>query len=74
MSCMDRFLLLFKHIVTQCLLQEFQRLIEGDYTENYNQIVGLKSRNNDNNKKIIIIKNKIKTTTTRKTSKHKDTL
>ena len=23
---------LFKHIITQCLLQEFQRLIEGDYT------------------------------------------
>ena len=25
---------LFKHIITQCLLQEFQRVIEGDYTEN----------------------------------------
>ena len=32
-------LFLFKHIVTQCLRQEFQRLIEGDYTENYNQIL-----------------------------------
>ena len=29
------FSFLFKHIITQCLLQEFQRLIEGDYTENY---------------------------------------
>ena len=31
----------------QCLLQEFEWLIDGDYTENYNQIIGLKSRNND---------------------------
>ena len=29
---LSRFLL-FKHIVTQCVLQEFQQLIEGDYTE-----------------------------------------